>query len=110
MNRSVDEIHRDLRNGTEFGLAVKNIRERAAKDGEGFLGGEDRKCGSLTHVEGADVVEPEDVVSVGMCEQDGVEALHADAKRLLAEIRRRVNDHVLAIARQKQGRTEPIVA
>jgi len=41
---------------------------------------------------------------MGVREEDGIKALKANAKGLLAEVRRRVNDDVLAIAREKQGR------
>ncbi len=99
MNRPVNEIHRDLGNGAEFGLAVKNVGERAAKDRESLLRRENGKRRALAHVEGADVVEAEDMVGVSVCEENCIEALHTNAKRLLAEIRRRVDDDILAIAR-----------
>jgi len=47
---------------------------------------------------------------MGVREEDGIKALEADAKGLLAEVGRRVNDDVLAIAREKQGRAETVIA
>ena len=100
----------DERNRADFRLAVENVRKRAAQDVKRFGVRENRQRGFLTHVERANIVEAENVVSVGVREEDGVEPLKADAKGLLAEVRRRVNDDVLAIAREKHGRAETVVA
>src|SRR5882724_2689544 len=107
---AVDVMDFDEWNRADFRLTVEHVRKRAAQDVKCFGVRENRQRGLLTHVEGANVVEPENVVSMGVREEDGVEPLKADAKGLLAEVRRRVNDNVLAIAREEQGRAETVVA
>src|SRR5260221_3745815 len=110
LNRAVDVMDFDEWNRADFRLAVEHVRKRAAQDVKCFGVRENRQRGFLTHVKGPNVVETENVVSVGVREEDGVEPLKADAKGLLAEVRRRVNDDVLAIAREKQGRAETVIA
>ena len=63
----------------------------------------------MADVEGANVVEAEDVVGVAVGEQDGIEAVEADAEGLLAEVRRGVDHDVLSVAREQQGRAQAIV-
>ena len=106
---SVDVIDFDKRNGTDFGFAIENVIEGAAEDIESFSRRENRERGVLAHVERPNVVETENVIGVGVREEDGVEPLEADAKGLLAEVGRRVDDDVLVVAREKQGRAEPVV-
>src|SRR5882762_9484926 len=42
-------------------------------------------------------------------QQNGVEAFELNAKRLLAEVRRGINHHVLAAAGNQQGRAQPLI-
>src|SRR5882757_108813 len=109
-DRAVDVMDFDERNRADFRLAVEDVRKRAAQDVKCFGVRENRQCGLLAHIERANVVESENVIGMGVREEDSVKTLEADAKGLLAKVRRRVNDDVLAIAREKQGRAETIVA
>src|SRR5215470_3500938 len=99
MNRTVDQIDFDERHGTEFGLAVKNVGESAAQNLKSLFARKYGECCSLPHIERSNVVKPEDVVGVSVSKEDGIEALNTGAKSLLAKIRRRIDDNVLAIAR-----------
>ena len=109
-DRAVDVMDFDEWNRADFRLAVEDVRKRAAQDVKCFGVRENRQRGFLTHVKGPNVVETENVISMGVREEDGIKALKANAKGLLAEVRRRVNDDVLAIAREKQGRAETVIA
>src|SRR5260221_11957127 len=109
-DRAVNVIDFDEWNRADFRFSVEDVRKRAAQDVKCFGVRENRQRGLLAHVEGANIVEAENVIGVGVREEDGVKALKADAKGLLAEVRRRVNDDVLAIAGEKQGRAETIIA
>src|SRR5260221_14088018 len=96
-DRAVDVMDFDEWNRADFRLAVEDVRKRAAQDVKCFGVRENRQRGFLAHVERANVVKAENVVSMGVREEDGIKALEADAKGLLAEVGRRVNDDVLAI-------------
>ena len=63
----------------------------------------------LTQIVRPNVVESHNVISVTVGEEDCVEAIDAGAQALLAKIRRGVDDDVLAIAGEEQGRAEPVV-
>jgi hypothetical protein len=49
------------------------------------------------------------VIGVAVGEEDRIEAIDAGAQALLAKIRGGVNDDVLAVAREEQGRAQPVV-
>ena len=100
----------DLRNGAENGDSVEDVGEGALEDDLSIGGGEDRDGRFLAHVEGTDVVEAEDVVGVGVGEDQSVEALEAGAKGLEAEVGRGVNDHVAAGMREQDGGAGAVVA
>jgi hypothetical protein len=63
----------------------------------------------LPDVERPNIVEPEDVVGVVVGEENGVEAIEADAEGLLAKIGRGVDDDVLAVARKEEGGAETVI-
>src|SRR5882724_1548692 len=109
-DRAVNVIDFDEWNRADFRLAVEDVRKRAAQDVKCFSVRENRQRGPLAHVERANIVESENMISMGVREEDSIKALEADAKGLLAKVRRRVNYDVLAIAREKHGRAETIVA
>src|SRR5882724_11296792 len=109
-DRAVNVIDFDEWNRADFRFSVEDVRKRAAQDVKCFGVRENRQRGFLAHVERANVVEAENEIGVGVREEDGVEPLKADAKGLLAKVRRCVNYDVLAIAREKQGRAETVVA
>jgi len=69
----------------------------------------DRECRALADIEGTDIVESQDVVGVPVGQQDGVQAIQARAKRLLAEVRSRIDDGILTMAGEQQGRTQALV-
>src|SRR5712691_58753 len=63
----------------------------------------------LPDIEWANVIKPENMVGMSMRQQDRIEAVDAGAQCLLAEIRRGIDDHVLPVAREQQGRAEPFI-
>lgn len=110
LNWAIDEIDLYERHGAELWLAIEYVGKSIAENLKSFLARKNRECRALPHVEGTNVVEPENVVGVGVGKYDGVEALDAAAQGLLAKIRCRVNDDVVAVAGEKQGRAKAVVA
>src|SRR5215475_4597803 len=98
-----------MRHRTELWLAIKNIGKSSAQDLESFFACKNGECCSLPHVEGANVVEAEDVVGVSVRKENSVEALDPGTESLLAKIWRRIDDDVLAAAREQEGRAETVI-
>lgn len=99
----------DTGNGTEFRFAVENVGEGAAEDLEGFFVGVDVERDLLAKIIGTNVVETHDVIGVAVGDENGVEAFYAGAEGLLAKIGSCVDDDILAVAREEQGRAEAVV-
>ena len=89
---AVDDVEGDAGNGAERRRFVEDVGERAAEDLEGFFGAVHGDCALLTDVEGANVVEAEDVVSMTVGEENGIKAIEANAQGLLAEVGSGVDD------------------
>ena len=98
---AMDNVEVDARNGALRGRVVKNIGKGAANHAKRFFRAVHGERGFLANVEGANIVEAEDVVGVAVGEEDGVEAIEADAEGLLAKVGRGVDDDVLAVARKQ---------
>jgi hypothetical protein len=90
--------------GAEGGRFVKNVGKRAAQGRKRFFITVDGKRGFLADIEGANVVEAEDVVGVAVSEENGVEAFEAGTEGLLTEVRSGVDDDVLVEARDEERR------
>ncbi len=87
LERPVDHVRADQRNGTECRLAVEHIGECAPQNLESFSGGINRHSRTLAHVEGPDIVESQDVIGVGVRKDDGVEAVELLPQSLESENR-----------------------
>ena len=102
--------------GFEFGTAgfVVLLREDVLEDAldgfEGLRAAVDGDGAGLAEIEGADVVEAEDVVGVAVSEEDGVEFGDADAEGLVTEIGRGVDDDVFVIETDPDGGAEALIA
>ena len=107
--RGVHDMQINAGDAALRGCAVKNVGKGAAQYAEGFFRAVDRERRFLADVERANVVEPEDVVGVVVGEEDGVEAIEADAEGLLAKVGRGVDDDVLAVARKEEGGAEAVI-
>jgi hypothetical protein len=107
--RAFDFVEKDARDGAEGGLVVENVGEGAADDAERFRGAVNGHGSALADVEGAKIVEAEDVVSVAMGEEDGFETIEMRAEGLGAEVGGGVNDDVLGITGEKDRGTEALV-
>ncbi len=59
-------------------------------------GAKDRDDGILNFIEPADIVETENMVGMGVGNEHGIHAAHAKSQHLIAEIRRGINDDMLA--------------
>ncbi len=106
---AIDDVEVHARDGALRGSVIEDVREGAAKHAKRFFRAVHRERRFLTDVEGANVVEAEDVVGVGVGEQNGVEAIEANTQCLLAKVGRGVDHYVFSVAREQQGRTQPIV-
>jgi len=104
-----DFVEDDAGNGAEGGLGVKNVGKGAADHAEGFFGAVDGHGGTLADVEGANVVEALDVIGVAVGEKNGSEAIEARGEGLGAKIGGGVNDDVLGIAGEEDGRAQALV-
>ena len=105
-----DGVEIDARGGRLRGLGIEGVAENAADDVEGLDGsvGGDRHF--LVIVEGAHVVEAQDVVGVGVRVEDGVDAGDVGAQGLGAEVGRGVDQHIFAGVLHQHGRAEAVVA
>jgi len=99
----------DAGHGALRGSVVKNVRERPANYAKSLFRTVNGQRRFLPNIERPNIVESQNVVGVAVGEEDGVEAIEADAEGLLAEIRSGVDDDVLAVAREKQGRAQAII-
>jgi hypothetical protein len=104
-----DFVEDDAGNGAERGLGVEDVREGAADRTKGFCGAVHWQSGALADVEGANVVEPLDVIGVAVGEKNGGEVIEARGESLGAEIRGGVNDDVLAVAGEKNRGPQALV-
>ena len=104
-----DFVEKDAGDSAESGLVVKDVGESAADDAECFRGTVDGHGSALADVEGANVVEAEDVIGVAVGEEDGFKTIEAGSEGLGAEVGGGVNDYVLGIAGEKDGGTEALV-
>ncbi len=91
------------------GDGIEHIRKDAAEGVEGVGGSVDGDAGALEDVEGADVVEAEDVIGVGVGEEDGVDAADVVAEDLGAEVGGGVDEDVAAFVLDQDGRAEAVV-
>src|SRR5580692_1815015 len=108
-DRILRELQSDTGHGAERWLVVEDVGKNAADDSKRFLVAVDRKRRALADIEGANIVETENVVGVAVREKNCVEAIESDAEGLLAEVGGGVDDHVLAVAGDEQGRAEAFV-
>src|SRR4029077_2764380 len=65
---------------------------------------------ALSEVKGANVIEAHDVIGVGVSEQNRIDAFDARAQRLLAKIRRGVDQDAVILKLDINGRTQAFVA
>lgn len=100
----------NLRKRAFRGLRLKNVREGAAENREGFFRGINRDGGFLLLIERTNVVEAKNVVGVGVSVENGVEAIDILTQGLMAEIGRGVDDDVAAAVGKQYGRTSALVA
>jgi len=104
-----DFVEDDAGDGAEGGLGVEDVGKGAADCAEGFLGAVDGHGSALADVEGANVVEALDVISVAVGEKNGFETIEARGEGLGAEIGGGVNDDVLAVAGEEDGGAQALV-
>ena len=109
LERPFDHVRDDPRNRAQHRLAVKDVRESPPQNGQSLLIGVDRQSRFLAEVEGANVVESQDVVGVAVGIDDGVQAFQAVAQSLKAEVGGSVDDHVMVRAREQHGRPGAVV-
>ena len=50
----------------------------------------------LNFIESADIIKTEDMVSMGVGNEHGIHPVHAKGQHLVAEVRRGINDNMLA--------------
>ena len=87
--------------GTEdWCSSVENVLEHALQRAQGLGRCKNRDACLLPEVERPHVVEPHDVIGVRVREQHRVQPVEVRAQRLRAEIRRRVDHHVVAAVLQ----------
>src|SRR5258707_12259376 len=105
---AIDDVEVHARDGALRGSVIEDVREGAAKHAKRFFRAVHGQGGFLADVEGANVVEAEDVFGVGVGEQNGVEAIEANTQCLLAKGGRGGDDRVFSAEGQQQRRTHAI--
>ena len=96
--RSVNGVHRNLRNSAQRGLPAEDVRKRAPQSLQRLRRSINRQRRVLPHVIRAYVIEAENMVGVGVGVNHGVESVNFCAQSLRAEIGSGINHHVAAIA------------
>src|ERR1700730_2547127 len=109
LERAIDDVKVHAGNSALRGRFIEHIGKGATNHAKSFFRAVDRQRGFLANVEGANVVEAEDVVGMAVGEQNGVEAVETDAQGLLTKVGCGVDDDVWFVARKQQGRAKPIV-
>ncbi len=105
-----DGVEVDAGGGGLRGFGIEGVAEDAADDVEGLDGSVGGDGHFLVVVEGADVVEAEDVVGVGVGVKDGVDAGDVGAQGLGAEIGRGVDQDIFAGVLHQDGGAEAVIA
>src|SRR6476469_1258709 len=96
-HRSVETVHLNLGDPAKFVVRFKNIAKNTLQAfSRGFMRIQ-RYLSFALEAERTHVVQSQDMVSVGMRVQDGVNAFDALANGLLAEIRRGIDQHGVAV-------------
>ena len=102
---AVDLAQLHLRQRGVIGVGIKDVtKNRLDVCQRGFVSVE-RKFFRAAKTQGPDIVESHDVVGVRVGVDDRVEAAHAGAQRLLAEIGRGVDEHHAPAIFHQNGRT-----
>src|SRR2546423_2464118 len=104
-----DRVRDDLRQAAAEVRRLEDVLEDAADVRPGAPVGVDSQS-AVAEVQGAYVVESEDVVGVAVRDENGVEVLDVLTKRLLPEIGRRVNEYRLAVVLDEHGDAQAFVA
>ena len=100
--RAANAEQRQLRNASAGGRRrIENVLEGAPQVGECPLVGEARNRTALHSVVAPNLVQPHHMIGVAVREEDGVDSADVVRKRLGAQIRRRVDEHVLHRARDR---------
>ena len=110
LRRSVQHVGRHLRHSPKGRVAAKDVVEGPADGLNRFAAAVNGDRALLVEIEGSDVVQPQDVVRVGMREQHGIQPRQASAQGLEAEVRCGVNDHVAPSVLHQERRTGAFVA
>jgi hypothetical protein len=93
----IEDVRLEFRATGLARTGIENILESLLDGGHGFGGSIDRDLVPLHEVERPYIIESEDVVGVGVSEQDSIYSFDPKPQRLVAEIRRRINqDSLLA--------------
>src|SRR5207245_6706126 len=85
----------------------EDAHKHSPDDAKCFFIAIDGQRGPLADIEGANVIKTENVVSMTVRQQNGVEAVESNTERLLAEVRSGINHDVLAATGDQQGRAQP---
>src|SRR5260370_40969077 len=99
-----------LRNRGSRVVFLENIFEDAADCGERSGESVNGDRGSLVIVEGADVIEAEDMIGVAVGIDDSIEPGNLGAEDLSTEIRRGIHHDVVPFRREQDRRPKALVA
>src|SRR5450432_1308997 len=107
--RSIEQARVQLRNVGLLLHAIEDILEAAPDRGHGVLRGEDRNLRAPAEVERPHVVQAHDVVGMRMGEEDRVQTFHARTQRLGPEIRRGIDQDIVAVVTDQDRGPQPLV-
>ena len=89
---------------------IENVLKRPLDDFQRFGRRVDRDVMPLHEIEGPDIIETKNVIGVRVRVKNGIEARDTKAERLIAKIRRCVDQNSLFIQAKEYRRTKPLIA
>src|SRR5260370_19441771 len=101
LNGAVDSFERDTWHGAESRLVIEDVGKHSPDNAKCFFIAVDRQRRPLAYIEGADVVETENVVGVAVRQQNAGQAFESNPGALLAQVWCALNHDVLAATRDQ---------
>src|SRR5713101_1409002 len=108
--RAVQRVRFELWNGRLLLVTIENIGKATLDSAHRFSRGEDRNARALAEIIRPHIIEPHQMVGVGMREQHGIQPVHFGAQHLGSKIWSSIDHHVMAAIFEQHGWTQTVIA